>query len=308
MNKVFLLLACMMLLITGCTPKVARRPLTEREQQWEEFVKYYYPAWKPELTVAPAVQPDLVSTPAPQTFTAVEEPLPEMPPTEESELIFGEDSASLDSAVMPENSDVVKYESITAEVTEPVVAEETTTVEAAPAEAKDDKNNTATEENATTVKEEATPAESTAPVAKEDPAAAKEAAPEAKSSEPAAETPVSSGGAASAGASDVSSPLYNPGLYSSPIVLGSQNVNVEVTVSSDQITSVSLVPLSDSIATMYPLMQPAMDSLSEQIVANQSLEGLEYPAGSQYTSMALMNAIKTALNKAVLEQTASTDT
>ena len=187
MNKVFLLLACMMLLITGCTPKVARRPLTEREQQWQEFVKYYYPAWKPELTVAPAVQPDLVSTPAPQTFTTVEEPLPEMPPTEESELIFGEDSASLDSAVMPENSDVVKYESITAEVTEPVVAEETPTVEAAPAEAKDDKNNTATEENATTVKEEATPAENTAPAAKEDPAAAKEAAPEAKSSEPAAE-------------------------------------------------------------------------------------------------------------------------
>lgn len=187
MNKVFLLLACMMLLITGCTPKVARRPLTEREQQWEEFVKYYYPAWKPELTVAPAVQPDLVSTPAPQTFTAVEEPLPEMPPTEESELIFGEDSASLDAAVMPENSDVVKYESITAEVTEPVVAEETTTVEAAPAEAKEDKNNTATEENATTVKEEATPAENTAPAAKEDPAAAKEPAAEAKSSEPAAE-------------------------------------------------------------------------------------------------------------------------
>lgn len=187
MNKVFLLLACMMLLITGCTPKVARRPLTEREQQWEEFVKYYYPAWKPELTVAPAVQPDLVSTPAPQTFTAVEEPLPEMPPTEESELIFGEDSASLDSAVMPENSDVVKYESITAEATEPDVAEESTTVEAAPAEAKDDKNNAAAEENAPAVKEESTPAESTAPAAKEDPAAAKEPAAEAKSSEPAAE-------------------------------------------------------------------------------------------------------------------------
>lgn len=187
MNKVFLLLACMMLLITGCTPKVARRPLTEREQQWQEFVKYYYPAWTPELTVAPAVQPDLVSTPAPQTYTTVEEPLPEMPPTEESELIFGEDSASLDAAVMPENSDVVKYESITAEVTEPVAAEESTTVDAAPVEAKDDKNNAATEEAAPAVKEESTPVENTAPAAKEDPAAAKEAAPEAKSSEPAAE-------------------------------------------------------------------------------------------------------------------------
>ena len=97
------------------------------------------------------------------------------------------------------------------------------------------------------------------------------------------------------------SSLYTPGLYSASIVLGSQNVNVEVTVSSGRITSVSLVPLSDSVATMYPLMQPAMDTLAEQILANQSLEGLEYPAGSQYTSMALVNAVKAALEKAAAE-------
>lgn len=91
---------------------------------------------------------------------------------------------------------------------------------------------------------------------------------------------------------------YTPGLYSSTLVLGSQNVNVEVTVDSERITSVSLVPLSDSVAAMYPLMQPAMDSLSEQILTTQSLEGLEYPAGSQYTSMALMSAVRAALAKA----------
>lgn len=91
---------------------------------------------------------------------------------------------------------------------------------------------------------------------------------------------------------------YNPGLYSSSIVLGSQNVNVEVAVDSEKITSVALVPLSDSVTTMYPLMQPAMDTLASQIIEKQSLEGIEYPAGSQYTSMALMNAVKTALSKA----------
>ena len=64
------------------------------------------------------------------------------------------------------------------------------------------------------------------------------------------------------------------------------------------IRSVALVPLSDSVETMYPLMAPAMDSISEQILENQSLEGLEYPAGSQYTSMALVSAVKTALSKA----------
>ncbi len=92
--------------------------------------------------------------------------------------------------------------------------------------------------------------------------------------------------------------VYTPGLYSASIVLGSQNVNVEVAVDRDHINSISLVPLSDSVTTMYPLMQPAMDSLAEQICASQSLEGIEYPANSQYTSMALMQAVETALDKA----------
>lgn len=91
---------------------------------------------------------------------------------------------------------------------------------------------------------------------------------------------------------------YIPGLYASTIVLGNQNANVEVTVDANKITSVSLVPLSESIETMYPLMQPAMESLASQIITNQSLEGLEYPAGSQYTAVTLMNAVKTALSKA----------
>lgn len=94
---------------------------------------------------------------------------------------------------------------------------------------------------------------------------------------------------------------YTPGVYSASIVLGSQNANVEVTVDAERITSVSLVPLSDSVSAMYPLMQPAMDVLAEQIVTVQSLEGLEYPAGSQYTSTALVNAVRTALNKARIE-------
>ncbi len=91
---------------------------------------------------------------------------------------------------------------------------------------------------------------------------------------------------------------YYPGIYSASILLGSQHVNVEVTVDSDRITSVALVPLSDSVAAMYPLMQPAMDTLAAQIVEQQSLESLEYPAGSQYTSMALIRAVETALSKA----------
>ena len=99
-------------------------------------------------------------------------------------------------------------------------------------------------------------------------------------------------------AESVSPAVYAPGVYSASLSLGRQNV------SPDRISAVTLVPLSDSVAAMYPLIQPSMDALSAQILESQSLEGLEYPAGSQYTSMALMNAIKTAVAKAALPKEA----
>ena len=90
------------------------------------------------------------------------------------------------------------------------------------------------------------------------------------------------------------------GMYSSTLTLGSQAVNVEVTVDSTQITSVTCRPLSDSIETMYPLLSSSASHLSEQIVSTQSLENLSFESGSQYTSQALLNVIHTALAKAIL--------
>ena len=91
---------------------------------------------------------------------------------------------------------------------------------------------------------------------------------------------------------------YIPGIYSASVSLGNQNINVEVTVDSDKITSVSLVTLDESIATMYPLMEPSMKRLEEQILANQSLENISYESDSRYTCQMLLNAAETALAKA----------
>lgn len=92
--------------------------------------------------------------------------------------------------------------------------------------------------------------------------------------------------------------LYVPGVYSSAITLNNQDINVEVTVDSKNITSVSLVPLSESVTTMYPLMQPAMDNLSEQIMKNQSTKNLSYSTETRYTSAVLLKAVNQALSKA----------
>jgi len=91
---------------------------------------------------------------------------------------------------------------------------------------------------------------------------------------------------------------YVPGVYSSAITLNSQDINVEVTVESKKITSVTLVPLSEAVTTMYPLMQPAMDNLSPQILKNQTTKNISYPSESRYTSGVLLKAVDQALTKA----------
>ena len=67
---------------------------------------------------------------------------------------------------------------------------------------------------------------------------------------------------------------------------------------ADRINSIDLVPLSEAVTTMYPLMQPTMEGLAEQIVNTQSTENLTYPDSSRYTSLALLQAVNTALGKA----------
>ena len=91
---------------------------------------------------------------------------------------------------------------------------------------------------------------------------------------------------------------YIPGVYTASLNLGSQDVNVQVAVDSDAITSISLVPLNEAVTTMYPLMEPALEELSEQIISTQSLENLTYSSQSHYTSTALLGAIERALEKA----------
>ena len=63
---------------------------------------------------------------------------------------------------------------------------------------------------------------------------------------------------------------YIPGIYTTELILGSETVNVEVIVNDHAITSLSLADPDETLTTMYPLLQPTMDSLSEQICETQA--------------------------------------
>lgn len=99
-----------------------------------------------------------------------------------------------------------------------------------------------------------------------------------------------------------SASIYIPGIYTTELVLGSQTIDVEVIVAKDSITSIRLVNLNEAVTTMYPLLEPTLDSICTQVYETQSLEGITYTSDSKYTSLVLLEAIQSSLSKAAAAQ------
>lgn len=99
-------------------------------------------------------------------------------------------------------------------------------------------------------------------------------------------------------ADNTESATYTAGVYTSSILFKNSAIDVQVVVDANRINSISLVNLDESVTTMYPLVEPALAELTEQILKKQSTEDISYSAGNQYTSLMLLDAINTALEKA----------
>lgn len=96
-------------------------------------------------------------------------------------------------------------------------------------------------------------------------------------------------------AEDVS---YTPGVYTSTLSINNTALEVEVSVDSSHINAIRFNNLTDSVAAMYPLMQPTIESISEQIYETQSLDEVTYSDENAYTSQTILKAIDEALKKA----------
>lgn len=94
--------------------------------------------------------------------------------------------------------------------------------------------------------------------------------------------------------------IYIPGIYTTELVLGNQSIDVEVIVEEDAITSIRLVNLNEAVTTMYPLLEPTLDSICSQIYESQSLDEVTYTSDSKYTSLVLLEAIQSSLEKAAI--------
>ena len=90
---------------------------------------------------------------------------------------------------------------------------------------------------------------------------------------------------------------YIPGTYTSTVSLNNTALEVEVS----HINSIRFSNLDESVAAMYPLVQPAIENIAEQIYEKQSLENIAYSKDNPYTSQIIVNAIREALEKAIAD-------
>lgn len=95
---------------------------------------------------------------------------------------------------------------------------------------------------------------------------------------------------------------YQAGVYSSCVTLGDTALNVEVTVDQEHINSVRILHMDESITTMYPLLEPALEEINAQLPTLESIDDLSLSEENLYTTTLLNQAIKTALKKATLKK------
>ena len=93
---------------------------------------------------------------------------------------------------------------------------------------------------------------------------------------------------------------FHPGTYASTIMLNNDPVQVVVTVSENRILNVSLAGMNDIQRTFYPLIEPRMNDLAEEVLRYQSAyiqPTTDYPV----TTGILQDAVIAALQMAYAE-------
>ena len=98
-----------------------------------------------------------------------------------------------------------------------------------------------------------------------------------------------------------------PGTYTTAMTLNGSRVELAVTVDETAILSIELQNLDETVSVMYPLMEPALEELADQIMEHQSIDNIEYSSDNLYTSTVLLNAITASLNQATIANNDSPD-
>ena len=90
---------------------------------------------------------------------------------------------------------------------------------------------------------------------------------------------------------------YTPGTYTSTLTLNNTNLEVEVY----KINSIRFSNLDETVTTMFPLIQPAIEEIAEQIYETQSPDSITLSEDTPYTSQLILDAVSEAVEKAAVK-------
>ena len=94
---------------------------------------------------------------------------------------------------------------------------------------------------------------------------------------------------------------YTPGIYTASMTLNNMPLEVEVSVDKNHINSIRFSNLDETVTAMFPLIQPAIEDIADQIYESQSLDDVALSEDTPYTSQIILDAIKEAVEKAAVE-------
>ncbi len=91
--------------------------------------------------------------------------------------------------------------------------------------------------------------------------------------------------------------VYEAGVYSKQMTVGDSVINLQVVLDEEQVKSVEMINLDDTVSAMYPLMKPSVESISNQLASGVSLDEVVLSDEGQYTEKLILNEVDSVLDE-----------
>lgn len=91
--------------------------------------------------------------------------------------------------------------------------------------------------------------------------------------------------------------IYEAGVYNKEMTIGDSVINLQVILDEEQVKSIEMTNLDDTVSAMYPLMKPSVKLISDQLVAGASVDEVVLSDEGQYTEKMILNEVSSVLSE-----------
>lgn len=95
---------------------------------------------------------------------------------------------------------------------------------------------------------------------------------------------------------------YTAGVYTTMLTLSDTSLNVEIVVDENNINSLRILNIDESIAAMYPLLEPSLKDIEKQLCNGKDIKDIQLSEDGKYTQTLLLDAIQDTLEKAIISE------